>query len=205
MSHKSHFPVTLVFTGDSITASDRDVSNAESLGHGFVGMIAEHLRVTTAARCLNTGIGGDRVRDLARRWESDVSAFAPDIITILIGVNDVTRRYDTGDITTPDEFRSSLASLLEMAVTSAWIVLIEPFILPIAPRQLPWRDDLAEKIEVVRELAVKFDTKLIPADDAFVRAADKSGPRPWCPDGVHPSRAGHRLIADEWLRLGLLK
>jgi acyl-CoA thioesterase I len=199
-------PATLVFTGDSITATDRAVSRPESLGHGYVRMVAEHLRVTRAALCLNTGIGGNRIRDLVRRWGSDVAGLAPDVLTILIGVNDVTRRYDTGDVTTPDEFRTSYSRLLETAASaSTRIVLIEPFILPVAPRQVPWREDLAEKIEVVRDLVIKFDAEFIPADRILAQVAAESGPRPWCPDGVHPSLAGHRLLADEWLRLGLLE
>lgn len=195
----------LLFTGDSITAADRDVSSPESLGHGFVRVIAEHLRMSKTLHFLNTGIGGDRVRDLERRWERDAVNFAPDILTILVGINDVTRRYDTGDLTTPQEFRKSYARLLEMAApVSARIVLIEPFLLPVGPRQVPWREDLAEKIEIVREIAVRFDTDFIPADQIFVRMAAESGPLPWCPDGVHPSSAGHRLLAGEWLRLGLV-
>lgn len=208
MNRHTASEAVLVFTGDSITAADRDLGSPESLGRGFVRIVAETLRArngSTPARCLNTGIGGNRIRDLQRRWRDDVLRFAPHVITILVGINDVTRHYDTGDITTPGEFRDSYCRILETAErASARIVLIEPFLVPVATHQLSWLDELQAEIDIVRDLTTQFDARHVAAHAAFTRAAAATGPRPWCPDGVHPSRAGHQLLADEWLELDVL-
>jgi len=199
----------LLFTGDSITEAGRDLGSADSLGSGFVRMVSDSISSAcpeVGTRMLNTGIGGHRVRDLQSRWTSDVLALHPQLITILIGINDVSRRYDTGDVTTSDEYRDSYTALLRStSAISAQVVLIEPFLLPVRHEQQRWREDLDPKIAIVRQLAREFDTQLIEADSLMTESAIATGPTPWCPDGVHPSLAGHRLLADAWLGLIQLK
>jgi acyl-CoA thioesterase I len=195
----------LLFTGDSITEAGRDNATPNSLGNGFVRMVSDSIaagRADVGARVFNTGIGGHRIRDLHRRWNNDALALRPHVVTVLIGINDVSRRYDTGDVTTCEEFRHSYADLLRStAAIGAHVVLIEPFLLPVNQDQVRWREDLDPKIAAVRQLAREFETDLIAADNRFAQTAQATGPTRWCPDGVHPSVAGHQLIAEAWLEL----
>src|SRR5579862_3807873 len=90
----------VLFQGDSITAAERDARKSDDLGQGFAGMIATQfaaLRPTTRARFVNRAVSGDRVRDLLARWEADCIGLRPTLLSILIGINDVWRRYDSDD------------------------------------------------------------------------------------------------------------
>jgi len=77
---------------------------------------------------------------------------------------------------------------------------VEPFVLPVPENRKSWRQDLDPKIHIVRELAREYGAMLVPLDGLFAAASAKAEPAYWAPDGVHPSPAGHALIADAWLR-----
>jgi len=81
----------------------------------------------------------------------------------------------------------------------ARIVLLEPFLLHVTADRHTWREDLNPKIDVVRKLAVEFGAELLPLDGLFAQAATQAPAAYWAPDGVHPSAAGHALIAETWL------
>ena len=197
----------VLFFGDSITdcGRNRDALPGEAggWGRGYVGQIATNLREKFPEKNLlftNKGISGNRVYDLEDRLETEVLPLAPDIVTILIGINDVWRRYDSDLISDPDDFEASYRRILErIAASGAEMVLMEPFALEVPPVQAHWRDDLDPKIEVVRALAVEFGTKLIPLDGLFRNAARSRDAKFWLPDGVHPSPEGHALIASAWM------
>ncbi|GJM75687.1 hypothetical protein HMSSN036_79030 [Paenibacillus macerans] len=82
----------------------------------------------------------------------------------------------------------------------AKLILLEPFVLPVPEDRKQWRVDLDPKIAIVRELAREFEAILVPLDGLFAAASAKAEPAYWAPDGVHPSAAGHGLIADAWIR-----
>lgn len=79
-------------------------------------------------------------------------------------------------------------------------MLIEPFVLPIPEDRRKWRADLDPRIQIVRSLASEFRTILVALDGLFAEAAARREPAYWAPDGVHPTPAGHALIAQAWLR-----
>jgi acyl-CoA thioesterase I len=199
---------TVVFVGDSITDAGRtffaaDVAAGE-LGSGFVRLVASLVGVRHPARgfrFLNAGVSGDRVGDLAARWRRDVLAPRPDLVSVLVGINDTWRRYDADDPTPVEVFAAGYAQLLDMVAehTDAALVLGEPFLLPVRPELDVWREDLDPKIEVVRGLAVERDAVLVPFDERFRAACELAPPAHWAPDGVHPSPAGHGLMALAWL------
>jgi acyl-CoA thioesterase I len=90
----------VVFVGDSITDAGRDRADRASLGDGYVGLVATDLRrETPGTEVVNVGIGGDRAVDLERRWQDDVVAAAPDVLSVYVGVNDTWRRFDADDPT----------------------------------------------------------------------------------------------------------
>ena len=183
---------TIVFAGDSITDCDRREDPA-GLGDGYVRLLAD--KVGGAARVLNRGISGNSSRDLRDRWESDVLAERPTLVSVLVGINDTWRRYDSGAVTTAAEFEANYRALLE-PLAGVRIVLIEPFLLPVRAQQVTWREDLEPKLQVVRKLAADYDAALVPADAALREAGPAAEV---APDGIHPSVWGHELLATLWL------
>lgn len=195
---------TVLFQGDSITDCGRNRADPASLGTGYAMMAAgwfSAVRPELEVAFLNRGVGGDRVKDLAARWEADGLALRPEWLSILVGINDVWRRYDAGDVTDAKDFESAYRELLERARRGpgSRLILLEPFVLHVTPAHESWREDLDPKIEAVRRLAAEFEAILVPLDRLFQDASRRRPPAFWAPDGVHPSAAGHALIARAWL------
>lgn len=183
----------LLFTGDSVTDAERR-STPDGLGEGYVHLLAETL---PQHRVLNTGISGNRVRDLVERWDDDVLAHDPEVVTVLIGVNDMWRRFDSDDPTTAAEFETGYRDILRRTARSgAALLLMEPFLLPVREEQFAWRDDLDAKIAVVHALAAEFGAGLVPLDAAFGARAEPAVDL--ASDGVHPTPLGHAVIAERW-------
>jgi lysophospholipase L1-like esterase len=149
----------------------------------------------------NRGIGGNRVKDLQARWQQDCIDLRPNWVSIYIGINDCWRRYDRNDPTSVEQFEAGYRELLVRTKEElgANIVMLEPFVLPVPADRKAWREDLDPKINVVRELAREFGALLVPLDGLFAQASMTAPPEFWAPDGVHPSPAGHALIAKAWL------
>lgn len=191
---------TVVFIGDSITEDGRRLDDPTDLGVGYVARVARQRRASGAEeRTVNSGIGGNRAIDLVGRWDRDCLAHAPDLVSIHVGINDTWRRYDQGEATSTASFAAHYRGLVEQTVAvGARLVLIEPFLLPVAPGQASWREDLDPKIEVVRSLAREFDATLVEADVAFTEQGGRTDPGALLHDGVHPTDAGRDLLAHVW-------
>lgn len=195
----------ILFQGDSITDTGRNRNDAHSLGTGYALMLAGKLGALYPELNLtfyNRGISGNRAADLQERWTEDCLELKPTWVSIYIGINDTWRRYDSGHETSPEAFEASYRDLIERtkAETGARLVLIEPFVLPEPEDRIRWREDLDPKIQVVRKLAREYRALLVPLDGLFAAASMKAESAYWAPDGVHPSPAGHALIADAWLK-----
>lgn len=197
----------IVFFGDSVTDCDRDraVEGDAGLGVGYVRMCHSLLQARHPEWelvILNRGVSGERVYDLERRLEEDVLELRPQIVSILIGINDTWQRYGTHQRVSPiSEFLACYRRILERlrAESGAQLVLGEPFLLPVPEDRAAWREDLDPRIRAVRKLAEEFDATLLPLDDCFTNAAKIRPPEFWLPDGVHPSAAGHGVIAKAWM------
>ncbi len=204
---------TVLFTGDSITdcgrnrnapfSGDPSATGAPALGNGYAHLIAEHFLHgfgISASAIFNRGISGNRIYDVEARIEPDLLALKPTVVSILIGINDVWRRYDQGIVSETAEFQASYRRILERVrgELGARIIILEPFVLPVPPDRRAWRADLDPKITAIRELAAEFASVYVPLDGLFAAACCQSPAAQWLPDGVHPSPAGHGLIADAW-------
>lgn len=198
-------PLTVVlFAGDSVTDCGRtffsaDVAGGE-LGDGWVRVVAAVLGVRHPGvhRLLNAGVAGDRVADLRARWSRDVAAFAPEVLTVLVGVNDVLLDPPTSAAELEAGYRA-LVDAVPPSVTT--LVLAEPFVLPVHDGARQLADALAPRVALVGELAETAGARLLPLQRLFTEACSRAEPAWWAPDGVHPSAAGHGLIADAWLAL----
>lgn len=194
---------TVLFIGDSITDCNRNRDDPESLGQGYAAMAAGWYaahRPGQRVRFVNRGIGGNRVADLRARWKQDCLALRPDTVSVLIGINDVWRRYEDDDPTAVEDFEDDYRFILgEAAALGARLLLVEPFLLPLRAELWSRREDLDPKIGAVRRLAYEFGAALVPADGLFARAVAESGVDEWSHDGVHLTPAGHALLAQAWL------
>ena len=198
----------LVFIGDSITECGRlnpDIARTDPLGVGFVRFISDYLLARDPANApvvINRGIGGNKVTDLAARWEQDVIAETPDWLTVKVGINDVWHAYrdPTGGVPV-ERFREVYAGLLKQtkaALPRVKLILCQPTVIgPPAPADGNQR--LKPYVQVVSELAHDFHATLVTLHQVFLRAQQARPDHPWAPDGVHPSSAGHMLIARTWL------
>lgn len=194
---------TALFTGDSITDMCRRTDPSGFLGAGYVRRIAEMSSVGgPQLNVINTGVSGDRTTDLLVRWDVDVIQRRPDVLTILVGVNDMWRRYDSGIPMSPDEYRANYSTLLESVraeLDLKELVLMDPFLVPVTDEQSRWHEeDLNAKIAVVRDLAERYDAVHIPLNDIFTGRAIAEGAETVIDDGVHPSAGGHELVAQVW-------
>lgn len=196
---------TVLFQGDSVTDTGRDRQSPEDLGSGYAMLAAAWFQALYPERnvhFVNRGISGNRVRDLLERWQADCLDIRPTWISVLIGINDTWRRYDSNDPTSAQEYEDSYRTLLERTrkVLNARLILCEPFVLPVPADRIKWREDLDAKIAVVRRLALEYHAIYVPFDGLFAQAATQREPAFWAADGVHPSAAGHALMAQAWLR-----
>jgi len=194
----------ILFQGDSITACGRNREDGDDLGKGYALMIAgrlQHLYPEKQIVCINRGIGGNRVVDLQQRWETDCLGLEPTLVSIFVGINDAAGRYSRNDPMAVEHFEQVYRELLTVTKDklAARIVLVEPFLLPVSDECAAWREDLDPKIQAVRKLARDFGAVYVPLDGLFAQAAARAPMHYWALDGVHPSPAGHALIADAWL------
>jgi len=195
---------TVLFQGDSITDAGRSRENLNDLGFGYAALTAAWFAASYPARTVrffNRGISGNRAADLRGRWQADCLDLKPDWVSILIGINDTWRRYDRNDPTPAETYRENFRAILERTAKSgARLIVLEPFLLPVPEDRKAWRVDLDPKIAAARELAREFKAIYVALDGLFAEAAAQRDPAFWLPDGVHPSLAGHALIARAWLR-----
>lgn len=198
----------LLFQGDSITDMNRGRDQSDRnhyLGHGFVYLIAARLGVEMPeARLdfLNRGVSGHTVADLRSRWQRDAVDLKPDLLSILIGTNDVGRGGQ------PDAFESDYRTILDASLErnpALRLVLLDPFVLRSGwlKEEREWRNrrTATDKLRAaVARLAKDYKAVHIKTQEIFDDAAEAVSPEHWIWDGVHPLPQGHELIARHWLQ-----
>lgn len=207
----------ILFQGDSITDAGRtyDASNdlgkgfdektaSLGLGFGYSLMIKQYLDTFYKDKNItvfNRGISGNRSIDLVNRWDKDCINLKPDYLSILIGVNDTWRKYDSNEVTTALEYEKNLRYLLDTAKSklNCELIILEPFLIPTDSQKECWYEDLTPKIQVARKLAREFKATYIPLDGVFASACTNTNPIELSSDGVHPTNMGHSLIAKLWI------
>lgn len=188
----------VLFTGDSITDCGRR-DDADGLGDGYVRRVASALE-SLNVEVTNTGVGGDRVRDLKRRWAHDVREQDADVVSVMIGINDTWRRFSSADPTSTEDFEADYRCLLaDAGLAGRQLVLVEPFVIPVDEGQTQWAVDLDAKRAVVHRLAREFDAVLVETHDSLNDLTAKLGARALVADGVHPTALGHHKLAELWL------
>ena len=199
---------TVLFIGDSITDGGRARTGNDynhTMGQGYAFLISARLGEQFAGRrltFLNRGNSGNRILDLKARWQSDVLDLKPDVLSILIGVNDTF----SGKGETLEQYEQTYDELLGRTIAARpgiRIILCEPFLLPGGKYRDGYEGKLGElkrRQEVVARLAAKHHLPLVLLQKRFEDACRRAPADHWCWDGVHPHYAGHALLADAWIR-----
>ncbi len=188
-----------LFVGDSITDSGRN-QDSEGLGNGYVRMIRDGMIKKYDVEMINKGVSGDRITDLEDRWNQDVLALQPDVVSISIGINDVWRQLDHPEMdqVTPEDFKRIYNELVEKVNSlGAKCILMEPTIIEERIDSIG-NQKLLPYVKIVRQLADKSDAVLVPTHTAFLEALQK-GKKTLTTDGVHMTEAGNQLMAKIWL------
>jgi lysophospholipase L1-like esterase len=198
---------TIVFIGDSITAADRHRQAYRPLGFGYVHFAGNLLLARNPAldlRIVNTGISGDTVIDLKDRWQRDCIAQRPNVLSVLVGINDVWRRAMEPDMAEraarPAEFEITYEQLLARAKgqCECQLVLMEPFLF-CRDRENEVSRTLVPYLEAVRRLAKKHEAVIVPLQREIDRQIVETPPERWSQDTVHPYLWAHAWIAQQWL------
>jgi len=189
----------ILFQGDSVTDVQRNRDDYYDLGNGYPKLVAKAIKAEFPERefeFINRGVSGDKAESLKARWQNDCIDIKPDIVSILVGVND-TWHFADKDAWMPHEyFESCYRDILTQvkAKTKAKIIMLEQFLL-YTPDKAFFRVDLNPKIDITRALAREFADVYVPLDGIFAAASVNRDPTYWAEDGVHPTRAGAELIS----------
>lgn len=200
----------ILFQGDSITDAGRDkkrqaANDPRSLGVGYPahtagGILRDH--ASLGLQVHNRGISGNKVPDLDKRWDKDCLDLKPDVLSILIGVNDIWHKLNGRYDGTPEVYRDGFAALLERtkkALPDTKLVICEPFVLRCGAVNDSWFPEFETRREFAREVANGAGALWVPFQEMFDEAvASGTKPEYWAGDGVHPSVAGHALMAKTW-------
>lgn len=204
--------LTVLFQGDSITDGGRWREGSDLnhiMGQSYPYLISSRLTYDYPRRQLrfiNRGISGNTVADLLDRWQPDAIDLKPDILSVLIGVNDLDRFLQGDKDHAADQFEKRYRALLSLTkdkLPKTQLILSEPFLLAVGRISGHWdqyNSELTVRQKIVRGIAADFNAKYIPCQQAFNNALREAPADYWIWDGIHPTPAGHELLAREWLK-----
>lgn len=207
---------TVLFQGDSITDAGRSraagetdaPNNQPGLGNGYAWLAAAGLLVSRPAaglKIFNRGISGNKVYQLAERWEQDCLALKPEVVSILVGVNDFWHTRDPrlnyrGTVEIYERDYQALVARTQRALPKVRLVLCEPFVLRCGVVREEWFPEFDQYRAAARRVAEKHRAVFIPLQTIFDEATKYAPPEHWAGDGVHPTAAGASLMAHCWLK-----
>lgn len=204
--------LVFLFQGDSITDGNRGRSADPNhvLGHGYACAVASRIGADFPAQNFvfyNRGTSGDKVRDLQRRWATDALALQPDVLSILVGINDidevVNQPAQAGTLADFEQHYRALLTASRAQHPATLFVLGVPFAYPVGRCQANWAQwhaALTARQAVVRQLATEFAAVLVDYPAVLKRATTRMPITYWVWDGIHPTAFAHELLAREWLK-----
>ena len=198
----------ILFQGDSITDADRSREKEYKLGEGYPRLVEASLGFDhhDQYEFLNRGVSGNRVVDLYARIKKDLINLAPDVLSILIGVNDVWHEIAHQNGVDADKYFKIYCMLIEEvreALPDVKIIILEPFVLKAGATEARWEDfdaGVRKNAEMARRVAEKYGLCFVPLQEGFDNLCKQAPEEYWLRDGVHPTAKGHEFIKREWLR-----
>jgi lysophospholipase L1-like esterase len=202
----------VLFQGDSITDAGRSrqeadqANNQKALGNGYAWFAASQLLIDRPGdqlKIYNRGISGHKVPQLAARWQTDCLDLKPEVLSILIGVNDIWHGLNGQYDGTPASYERDYLALVEQtvkALPAVKLVICEPFVLRCGAVNEKWFPDFDAYRGSAKKVAETFKATFVPFQTMFDEACKLAPPNHWAGDGVHPSAAGAALMAHAWLK-----
>jgi lysophospholipase L1-like esterase len=199
----------ILFQGDSITDADRSRNDSSRLGRGYPLLVEASLGLEAPSEheFLNRGISGNRIVDVYARIKCDIINLKPDVMSILIGVNDVWHELgESPNGVSADKFFKIYSMLIEEvkeALPDIKIMILEPFVLEACSTTEHWEffsTEVAKRASMARKIAEKYSLPFIPLQQGFDELARKAPNSYWLGDGVHPTAKGHEFIKNQWLK-----
>ena len=202
----------VLFQGDSITDARRDRTQTTEpntqagFGEGYAWMAASQMLVTRPElrlSCFNRGISGNKVFQLAERWQVDCLDLKPTVVSILVGVNDLWHKLNGNYDGTVEDYENSYHELVGrtcLALPGVRLVICEPFALNCGAVNADWFPEFDGYRAAAKRVAERACAVFVPFQDVFDRAIAHAPPEHWAADGVHPTAVGSALMARAWLR-----
>jgi lysophospholipase L1-like esterase len=202
----------ILFQGDSIADSgrlrdDEGFNTSSNLGSGYPMLAGAALLNKYASlnlKIFNKGISGNKVYQLVERWDKDCLEIKPDVLSILIGVNDIWHKLNGNYNGTPDIYRNDYITLLERtkkALPNVKLIICEPFAVNnIKAVDDKWYPEFYEYQKIAKGIAKQFGATFIPYQSVYDEAQKKAPGSYWTGDGVHPTLAGAQLMAKAWMK-----
>lgn len=200
---------TILFQGDSITDAGRYKEDSASLGNGYPCLTGAELGFENPGKYLflNRGVSGNRVADLYARIKCDILNIKPDVMSILIGVNDVWHEYNFNNGVPTEKYEKIYRILLDEVyaeLPDIKIMIMEPFCLLGPAIEEYWENgfpqEVAKRAAAAKRIAEDYKLPFITLQDKFDEAAKTAENTYWLRDGVHPTEKGHELIKREWIK-----
>lgn len=199
----------ILFQGDSITDAGRARDNDVNVGVGYPLLVKACLGFEEAGKYefVNRGISGNRVVDVYARIKNDIINLKPDVMSILIGVNDVWHEIsDSPNGVDADKYYKIYDMLIEevkSALPDIKIMIMEPFVLKCSATEEKWdyfNSEVKKRAEMAKKIAQKHNLTYIELQNGFDELAKKFEASYWIADGVHPTAMGHEYIKGEWIK-----
>ena len=190
----------ILFQGDSITDGCRDRRLPHNIGWGYPLYATRYIKERhpdMEFEFLNFGISGNQTYDLVCRWTTDCIEWQPDIVSILVGVNDTWHRAHDRQGLSDEAFEENYRTLLERVKneTNAKIIILEQFLLPSVDKEY-FREDINPKIMITRKLAREYADVYVPTDGLFAAKCVERDSLYWSEDAVHPNNNGSAFIGN---------
>lgn len=202
---------TILFQGDSITDWGRNKgqntpNTSSALGPGYPLVATAQLLwqfPDLQLQVYNKGISAQKVFQLAERWDADCLAIKPNVLSILIGVNDYWHTLTSGYNGTIETYKTDYKKLLDrtkQALPDVRLIIMEPYAIKgVKAVDEKWFPVFDEYRQAAKEIAAEFSATFIPLQGIFEKAIQAAPGSYWTIDGVHPGVAGEGLIAHAWL------
>ena len=202
----------ILFQGDSITdmhrkRDDEKANSPAALGQSYPLLVASEVLYRypgKTLKCYNRGVSGNKVFQLADRWQTDCLDLKPAVLSILVGVNDFWHTLVNGYTGTIKTYRDDYKALLDrtkQALPDVRLIIGEPYaVIGVKAVDEKWYPAFNEYRAAAREIAESFGAAFIPYQEIYDKAQKSAPGSYWTIDGVHPTLAGARLMAEGWLQ-----
>ncbi len=146
------------------------------------------------------GIASNRTYHVYDRLTPDCISLKPDVVIMLIGVNDAWENY------VPEKYPPLLRPMephirevyrrLRTELPNTQILYLMPFLIDAVEEKFPYHKTLDEFREVLKSIALENGATVLDLQEVFYQAQKSVEPKKLAVDGIHPTNLGHKVMAD---------